>query len=48
MTFRRQAMKQVLMIQVKAKNVFKYTALLAKRQGNKKLKDVKPYTQELP
>jgi len=31
-------MKQVLMIQVKAKNVFKYTALLAKRQGNKKIK----------
>ena len=40
-------MKQVLTIQGKAKNVFKYTALLAKRQGKKKLKDLsKPaYTQ---
>ena len=41
-------MKQVLTIQGKAKNVFRYTALLAKRQGNKKLKDMKPHTQELP
>jgi len=41
-------MKQVLTIQGKAKNVFKYTALLAKRQGNKKLKDIKPHAQELP
>ena len=28
-------MKQVLTIQGKAKNVFRYTALLAKRQGKK-------------
>ena len=41
-------MKQVLTIQGKAKNVFRYTALLAKRQGNKKLKELKPHTQELP
>ena len=41
-------MKQVLNIQGKAKNVFRYTALLAKRQGNKKLKELKPHTQELP
>ena len=41
-------MKQVLIIQGKAKNVFRYTALLARRQGNKKLKDMKPHTQELP
>ena len=41
-------MKQVLPIKGKAKNVFKYTALLAKRQGDKKLKDMIPHTQELP
>ena len=41
-------MKQVLTIQGKAKNVFRYTALLAKRQGNKKLKDMQPHRMELP
>jgi hypothetical protein len=41
-------MKQVLVISGKAKNVFRYTALLAKHQGCKKLKDLKPHTQELP
>ena len=41
-------MKQVLIIQGKAKNVFRYTALLAKHQGNKKLKDIKQHVQELP
>jgi hypothetical protein len=41
-------MKQVLTIQGKAKNVFKYTALFAKRQGEKKLKDVKAHNMELP
>jgi len=41
-------MKQVLTIQGKAKNVFKSPALLAKRQGEKKLKDVKAHNMELP
>ncbi len=41
-------MKQVLTIQGKARNVFRYTALLAKRQGDKKLKDLHPHRQELP
>jgi hypothetical protein len=41
-------MKRILTISGKAKNVFKYTALLAKRQGNKKLKDIPSHTQELP
>jgi cytochrome c-type biogenesis protein CcmE len=41
-------MKQVITIQGKAKNVFRYTALLAKHQGNKKIKDVKQHSQSLP
>ena len=41
-------MKQVLTIQGNAKNVFRYTALLAKRQGEKKLKDMQPHRMELP
>jgi len=42
-------MKQVISIQGKAKNVFKYTALLAKRQGNVKIKDIKQqHNQSLP
>ena len=41
-------MKQVLTIQGKAKNVFRYTALLAKRQGEKKLNDMQPHRMELP
>ena len=41
-------MKQVLTIQGKAKNVFRYTALLAKRQSEKKLKDMQPHRMELP
>jgi len=41
-------MKQVFIIKGKAKNVFRYSALLAKHQGAKKLKDIKPHTQELP
>jgi len=41
-------MKQVLTIHGKAKNVLRCTALLARRQGEKKLKDMKPHTQELP
>ncbi|HJX36484.1 MAG TPA: hypothetical protein VJ280_05955 [Dehalococcoidales bacterium] len=41
-------MKQVLTIQGKAKNVFRYTALLAKRQGDKKLKDMQSHKMELP
>ena len=41
-------MKQVLTIQGKAKNDFRYTALLAKRQGEKKLKDMQPHRMELP
>ena len=42
-------MKQVLTIQGKAKNVFRYTALLARRQGNKKLKDIEAsILRELP
>ena len=41
-------MKQVLTIKGKAKNVFRYTALLAKRQGEKKLKDMQPHRMELP
>jgi len=40
-------MKQVMIIQGKAKNVFKYTALLAKHQGNKKIKDIKQHSQSL-
>jgi hypothetical protein len=44
----RQQMKQVITIQGKAKNVFKYTALLAKRQGNTKIKDLKQHNQSLP
>jgi len=41
-------MKQVLTLQGKAKNVFRYTTLLAKRQGEKKLKDMQPHTMQLP
>ena len=41
-------MKQIITIQGKAKNVFKYTALLARHQGNKKLKDIKQHSQVLP
>lgn len=41
-------MKQVIILQGKAKNVFRYTALLAKRQGNKKIKDIKQHSQSLP
>ena len=41
-------MKQVIIIQGKAKNVFRYTALLAKRQGNKKIKDIQQHSQSLP
>ena len=41
-------MKQVLIIQGKAKNVFRYTALLARRQGNKKIKDIPHHSQYLP
>ncbi len=41
-------MKQVITIRGKAKNVFKYTALLARHQGNKKLKDIKQHSQSLP
>ena len=41
-------MKQVLTIQGKAKNVFRYTALLARRQGNKKIKDIQQHSQSLP
>jgi hypothetical protein len=44
----RQQMEQVITIQGKAKNVFKYTALLAKRQGNTKIKDIKQHNQSLP
>ena len=41
-------MKQVITIQGKAKNVFRYTALMARRQGNKKIKDIKQHNQSLP
>jgi len=41
-------MKDLIIIQGKAKNVFRYTALLAKHQGNKKLKDIKQHCQSLP
>lgn len=41
-------MKQVILVQGKAKNVFRYTALMAKRQGDKKIKDVKQHSQSLP
>ena len=41
-------MKQVITIQGKAKNVFRYTALLARRQGNKKIKDIEQHSQSLP
>lgn len=41
-------MKEVIIIKGKAKNVFRYTALMAKRQGNKKLKDIKQHSQSLP
>ncbi len=41
-------MKQVITIRGKAKNVFRYTALMAMRQGNKKIKDIKQHSQSLP
>jgi hypothetical protein len=41
-------MKQVLNISGQSKNVFRYLALLAKYQGSKKLKDLKPLDIELP
>lgn len=36
-------MKQVITIQGKAKNVFRYTAMLASKQGKKTLKDLKQH-----
>lgn len=41
-------MKQVILVKGKAKNVFQYTALMAKHQGHKKLKDLKYHRQSLP
>jgi hypothetical protein len=41
-------MKQVIIVQGKAKNVFRYTALMARRQGARKIKDVKQHIQSLP
>ncbi|MCX6002890.1 MAG: hypothetical protein NTX46_00335 [Chloroflexi bacterium] len=41
-------MKQVIIVQGKAKNVFRYTALMARRQGTRKIKDVKQHIQSLP
>jgi hypothetical protein len=41
-------MKQVLLVKGKAKNVFRYTALMAKHQGDKKLRDLKHHSQVLP